>query len=344
MDLINESLISERGTNMKPKVREAKRTHLIAALVGIVAMSIFAADASAMYHPGMGTFMQRDPGAGGAHRLGAGGAPAATGRFIPRDPTGSNQYADGMNLYQYTKSNPIVGTDPQGTIVVMLSGLGQSDDALRSIREATLREIGKRMQKYSAQGDGIASYYLVGGGGMNSMRQLEFNYRMFLKRKERDKCSLEQFVAIGHSDGATAIWHNLSPQANTFTGGNTGEFTPAYLGMVDMVRKMYCPFLSFFGYQVNNSADGTASISAPANTWVDAFRQDKGAGFFAWKGRRIIGASANFGPYHDVNHFEIIEKQQVIQRISTKAAEEYERRVQAEKRPKPWVRHMFGPW
>jgi len=91
MNSINESLISERGTNMK-------RTDLIAALVGIVDMSIFAADASAMYHPGMGTFMQRDPGAGGAHRLGPGGAPAATGRFIPRDPTGSNQYADGMNL------------------------------------------------------------------------------------------------------------------------------------------------------------------------------------------------------------------------------------------------------
>lgn len=107
MNSINESLISERGTNMK-------RTHLIAALVGIVAMSIFAADASAMYHPGMGTFMSRDPGAGGANRVGAGGAPAATGQFIPRDPTGSNQYADGMNLYQYVRSNPVQHVDPYG--------------------------------------------------------------------------------------------------------------------------------------------------------------------------------------------------------------------------------------
>ncbi len=46
--------------------------------------------------------------------MGAAGEPAATGRFIPRDPTGSNQYADGMNLYQYVRSDPIGRTDPMG--------------------------------------------------------------------------------------------------------------------------------------------------------------------------------------------------------------------------------------
>jgi hypothetical protein len=93
--------ITERGTNMK-------RKHLIAVLVGIVAMSIFAADASAYYHPGMGVFMSRDPGPGGAMRVGGGG-PAAAGGFIPRD-----QYADGPNLYQYVRSNPIGRVDPLG--------------------------------------------------------------------------------------------------------------------------------------------------------------------------------------------------------------------------------------
>lgn len=96
--------ITERGTNMK-------RTYLIAVLVGIVAVGIFAADASAMYHPGMGVFMQRDPGAGGAMRIGAGG-PAVAGGFIPRDPMG--QYADGMSLYQYVLSNPLLYVDPLG--------------------------------------------------------------------------------------------------------------------------------------------------------------------------------------------------------------------------------------
>jgi len=90
-----------------------RRTCLIAAIIGIVAMGIFAADAAAMYHPGMGRFLSRDPGAGSAMRIGAGGA-APVGRFIPRDPTGSNQYADGPNLYQYVGSNPVVRLDPTG--------------------------------------------------------------------------------------------------------------------------------------------------------------------------------------------------------------------------------------
>lgn len=92
------------------------RTRLIAVLVALAAVAVFTTEASAMYHAGMGVFMQRDPGAGagGPARMGAGGAPAATGRFIPRDPTGSNQYADRMNLYQYVRGNPVIYVDPQG--------------------------------------------------------------------------------------------------------------------------------------------------------------------------------------------------------------------------------------
>ena len=36
-----------------------KRTHLIGVLVGVITIGIFAADASAFYHPTMGTWMQR---------------------------------------------------------------------------------------------------------------------------------------------------------------------------------------------------------------------------------------------------------------------------------------------
>jgi len=90
-----------------------RRTHLIAALLCMIALGALAADASAMYHPTMGRFLQRDPGAGHVNRIGAGGA-AQLGGFIPRDPTGSNQYADGMNLYQYVGSNPIGYVDPTG--------------------------------------------------------------------------------------------------------------------------------------------------------------------------------------------------------------------------------------
>ena len=74
--------ITERGTNMK-------RTHLIAVLVGLFAVGIFAADAHAMYHPGLGRFLQRDPGpdTGGPMRLGAAGS-GVGGGFAQRDPIG----------------------------------------------------------------------------------------------------------------------------------------------------------------------------------------------------------------------------------------------------------------
>jgi len=38
------------------------------------------------------------------------------GGFIPRDPTGTNQYADGMNLYQYVSGRPGKFTDPTGLL------------------------------------------------------------------------------------------------------------------------------------------------------------------------------------------------------------------------------------
>jgi len=118
-----------------------KTKHMIAVLVGVAAISICAADASAMYHPGMGVFMQRDPGvgAGGPMRIGTAGI-SAMGTFIPRDPAPlspapselfndddaaainrlvhqaaiPSEYIGGMNLYIYAGGNPVVRRDPTG--------------------------------------------------------------------------------------------------------------------------------------------------------------------------------------------------------------------------------------
>ncbi len=63
-----------------------KTKPLVAVLLGCAVLSLFSADASAMYNPALGAFPQRDPAG----------------------------YADGSNLYQYTNSNPIASVDPDG--------------------------------------------------------------------------------------------------------------------------------------------------------------------------------------------------------------------------------------
>ena len=92
----------------------------------VVAVGILAADASAVYHPSMGRFLQRDPGSGAGSPVRVGAAGPVKGRgFVPRDSAG--QYRDGMNLYQYVRSNPGSFIDPSGlkayTILVSPPGL-----------------------------------------------------------------------------------------------------------------------------------------------------------------------------------------------------------------------------
>lgn len=85
---------------MKIKGAFAEASPLRFVVVGVVALvvALFASGASAMYAPDPGVFLQRDPGPGGA---GSGG-------------DGVGRYADGMNLHQYTVSNPLVWMDPLG--------------------------------------------------------------------------------------------------------------------------------------------------------------------------------------------------------------------------------------
>ena len=110
-----------------------KTTRRLTVLIALAALATVAADASAYYHPTIGRFVSRDPGPGSnstastktanfpprdrspsvsARPVTA--APAPTTTFLPRDPTGSNQYADGMNLYEYVGSNPVSKRDPSG--------------------------------------------------------------------------------------------------------------------------------------------------------------------------------------------------------------------------------------
>jgi hypothetical protein len=71
--------------------------HVFAVLAGFAAFAILADDASAVYHPTLGRFVERDPG-------------PEEGPAAPR----IGQYHDGMNLQQYVRSRPPNGRDPDG--------------------------------------------------------------------------------------------------------------------------------------------------------------------------------------------------------------------------------------
>ncbi len=100
------------------KGQNMKRSHLIAVLVGFMAIVAFANTASAYYHPGLGRFTSRDPGPA---RVGSGGM-GAGGQFVQRD-----QYVDGMNLYQYVRSSPTRYLDPSGTEAIKGNKYGDWD-------------------------------------------------------------------------------------------------------------------------------------------------------------------------------------------------------------------------
>lgn len=112
---------------------------VIAALVAITQ------SASAMYHPGMGRFMQRDPrgmqvgpSAISGRPLAAGQAVGARG-FIPRDSISTSlQYVDGMNLYQYVGSKPTRFLDPTGLRITEYKDCTKKQEAVLRAADAAV--------------------------------------------------------------------------------------------------------------------------------------------------------------------------------------------------------------
>jgi len=252
-----------------------KRTHLIAVLAGLAAIAIITADASAMYNPRTGTFMQRDPGpgAGSPVRIGAGGR-AVSGSFAQRDPQPAGQYADGMNLYQYVGNRPTNALDPTGTILFVMSGAHRPKadmDRLKNLtRDAILREVGPFDRAASPMMFVQRSWWGPLTGFYD--RALRRAYKAFKERKAKNKCSLEQFVAIGHSSGASAIYNEI--KGGTFNQSDP-RLVPAYLGMIDRVLPL------------GERHDLTGSLGGMQGTLVDDF-------YGAWRGEVLPGASLSY--------------------------------------------------
>ena len=102
-----------------------KRSNLIVVLVCLAGAVLVSTNASAMYHPRVGRFMQRDPLPGPATPMRADTTgPVIGGRFARREhrpqeiPSASAQYTDGMSLYQYAQSSPSTKLDPNGLLAV----------------------------------------------------------------------------------------------------------------------------------------------------------------------------------------------------------------------------------
>jgi hypothetical protein len=262
-----------------------KRTRLTAILVGFAAVGVLSQDAFArerMYHPGLGRFMQRDP-VGTPVEQPIGRNLSGT-QFTQRDQT--EQYADGPNLYQYTRSSPVVFLDPQGTRVVIVTGFGEPASKGGPLAEDITRELVQALKVAGLdRGEPTVAVELEGGGGWGPQGALETHYKRFVENKDKNPCSLEQFAAIGHSDGAAAVF-NLLKDGKFNGNAKTGFWTPAVLVTVDLVRTSY---LNPFG---NTDAGTTEAVTKPASCAVANFRQTIGVPL-GWKGRILQGASIN---------------------------------------------------
>ena len=138
-----------------------RRTHLIALLAAVAAIGVLAADASAYYHPGLGRFLSRDPGPAesGPVRVGARG-PAVRSGFAPRD-----NYAEGMNVYQYVAGRPCCYVDPTGRWKINVdpdcncpcpankpqSGIGVKSNDIKGYAEIVCDQIRNARQRWQAK-------------------------------------------------------------------------------------------------------------------------------------------------------------------------------------------------
>ncbi len=297
-----------------------------------------------MYHPRLGRFMQRDPIGTPyappvtvsarptyAPRLAMPARPAMTRnisspQFTRRDPEPTLQYADGMNLQQYARSNPIVGVDPSGQVLVVLSGAGQSEASMNKVRNATKTEIENRLGKWWP-GTALKVKVVPHAKGRLTGEYdglLRKDYEDFLRRRRKTPCSLEQFVAIGHSSGATAIYNEI--RAGTFRprwvnvqGYGRRRISPVHFGLIDMVL----PLLEshdLFRARLRNLGFRTSMLHYKQFITVEI------------KGVKNINILKD--------HFSIVNDGRAVKGISEEAGFSYEAEVLRDRRStRTWIKH-----
>jgi RHS repeat-associated protein len=205
------------------------------------------------------------------------------GRRLNRDRL---EYADSLNTYQWLISSPLQTLDPAGTRIVIVTGLGEDKSKGNPLAEDIKAELSQAIKNAKLDnGEPQIQVELEGGGAWGPQSNLKEHYNSFVEDKDKDACSLEQFAAIGHSDGAAAVFNLL--KAGAFNGNaKTGLWTPAVLVTVDLVRVNYLMAVG------NMDSNKTETIEKPASCAVANFRQTTGQPL-GWKGRILAGASIN---------------------------------------------------
>jgi RHS repeat-associated protein len=166
------------------------------------------------------------------------------GRFITRDPLG---YVDGMSVYEYRKSSRSATADPEGTIVVGLSGAGEGKASLEPLTKHVTNILAFSLGNVLNERIVVRARWHYGGplkpGLFNAGYDgdLKEEYTAFVKRKAQNPCSVEQFVTFGHSSGASAVY-NLTDKkefakiaAEHKPAGDDRRYAPTFLGFIDMV-------------------------------------------------------------------------------------------------------------
>ncbi len=285
-----------------------KRTNVIAVFIGfaiVLAVSQEAFARNRMYNPRVGRWMQRDPA--GLPQAPPMGRNLSDSQFTQPDPVG--QYADGPNLYQYVRSNPVTGLDPSGQVLVVLSGAGQSEASMDSLRNATKTQIEARLAAMWPESKAKLKIINHGKGRLYNDYDgwLRDDYNAFLKRKRDNPCSLEQFLAIGHSSGASAISNEIV----------AGTFRPVFMGVPGGGRQRVSPI--FFGLvdQILGQKDLRASrvTLLGLSTAMIHYKQP-------WPGNPSeVQGVLNITIFKD--HFSIVNDVRVVKGISEEAASAY---------------------
>ena len=208
------------------------------------------------------------------------------------------------------------GVDPSGRIVVVMSGWNRPKADMVKIRERIISKLRPRLNKYDRRivGNGMIGWVAVGGrrledDGVYDQQPaktqsyddfVRMHFDAFVARKKADPCRLEQFIAVGHSSGASAILNQII--AHNFGG----PYPPAFLGMID-------PVLAKHGRDITMD-------NGPYTHEVVYYQRRS-----FLKGSRIEGAD-NFR-IRNTTHSSIMKDERVIEGIAEKAARAYELRV-----------------